>query len=244
MRAGVDDPSMVEDDDEVCAADRRQAVGDDERGPAGEEPTQSAVDPALRADVDRRRRLVEDEDARVCEEGSRECDELPLAERELEAALADLRVVAGGEIGDERVGSDGVRGRFDLGAGGAGPAEGDVVGDRACEEEALLRNDPELAAERLLGDAAQVGAVDRDPPVARVVEAREQLGDRGLSRAGVPDERDRRARRDVEVEVVQDVREVAVAEADVVEADVAFDAGELDARPASRRCPAPRRERR
>ena len=42
-----------------------------------------------------------------------------------------------------------------------------------------------------------------------------------------PDERDRRAGRDVEVEVVQDVRQVAVAEADVVEADVPANRGQL-----------------
>ena len=33
---------------------------------------------------------------------------------------------------------------------------------RAGEEEALLRHDPELAAQRLLRDVAQVDAVDRD----------------------------------------------------------------------------------
>ena len=44
----------------------------------------------LGADVDRRRRLVEDQDPRVGEERAGERDELALAERELEAALADL----------------------------------------------------------------------------------------------------------------------------------------------------------
>ena len=125
------------------------------------------------------------------------------------------------------------RGSLDLGAGGVGPAEGDVVGDRAGEEEALLRHDPELAAQRRLRDVAQVDAVDRDPPVARVVEAREELRDRRLPGARVADERDRRPWRDVEVEVVEDVREVAVPEADVLEADVALDRRELAARPAA-----------
>src|ERR671934_8642 len=59
-----------------------------------------------------------------------------------------------------------------------GPAEGDVLVHRAGEEEALLRHDAELPAERRLGHVAQVGAVDRDPALARVVEAREELRDR------------------------------------------------------------------
>ena len=50
------------------------------------------------------------------------------------------------------------------------------------EEEALLRDDPELAPEALLRHVAQVVAVDRDPAFARVVEAREELGDRRLAR--------------------------------------------------------------
>ena len=84
-----------------------------------------------------------------------------------------------------------------------GPAERDVVRDRAGEEEALLRDDAELPAQRLLPHLAQVGAVDRDRTVGRVVEAREQLGDRRLARARVADERDGRARRHVELDPVQ-----------------------------------------
>ena len=75
--------------------------------------------------------------------------------------------------------------------------------DGAGEEEALLRHDPELAAQRLLADVAQVDAVDRDRPARRVVEAREQLRDRRLAGAGMADERDRRARRHVEVDPVE-----------------------------------------
>jgi hypothetical protein len=79
-------------------------------------------------------------------------------------------------------------------------AEGDVLADRAGEQEAFLRNDPELAAQRRLRHVAQVVPVDSDPPFARVVEARQQLGDRRLARTRVPDERDGGARRNVEVE--------------------------------------------
>ena len=98
--------------------------------------------------------------ARVGEERPRERDELALAEREAEAALAELRVVAVLEPLDELVGADGAGGGDDLLARRVGAAEGDVLGDRAGEEEALLRHDPELAAERLLAHVAQVDAVD------------------------------------------------------------------------------------
>ena len=94
MRALLDDPAVLEHDDQVGVADRREAVGDDERGAAVQQAAQRALDLALGADVDRARRLVEDQDARVGEQRARERDELALPEREAEAALAELGVVA------------------------------------------------------------------------------------------------------------------------------------------------------
>ena len=106
------------------------------------------------------------------------------------------------------------------------PAERDVVRDRAGEEKALLRDDPELATEGLLRDVAHVVVVDRDRAATRVVETSEELRDRGLARSGVADECDGRPGGDVEVEVVEHVGEIAVAEPDVIEADVTIDARE------------------
>jgi hypothetical protein len=69
--------------------------------------------------------------------------------------------------------------------------------------------------------------VDRDAAGAWVVEAGEQFRDRRLACARAPDERDGRPRRDLEVEVVEHVREVAVAEAHVLEVDTPLDRREL-----------------
>ena len=85
------------------------------------------------------------------------------------------------------------------------------------EEEALLRHDAELAAQRRLRHVVDVVPVDRDPPAARLVEAREQLRDRRLARARVPDERDGRPGRDVERDAVQHLDALPVAEAHVLE---------------------------
>src|SRR5205085_5137889 len=121
-----------------------------------------ALDLPLRPDVDRARGLVEDQDPRVGQQGARERDQLSLAEREARAALTELRVVALLEPLDELVGADRPRRGDDLLVGCTGPAEGDVLGDGAREEEAFLRDDPELTAKRRLRDRAQVHDVDRD----------------------------------------------------------------------------------
>ena len=59
------------------------------------------LDLALGVDVERRGRLVEDEDRRRLEHGAGDGDALLLAARELQAALADLGLVAVGQALDE-----------------------------------------------------------------------------------------------------------------------------------------------
>ena len=83
--------------------------------------------------------------------------------------------------------------------GRAEPAEADVVGDRAREQEAVLRDhDDRAGAARDSATVAQVDAVQAHRAGGRVVEARDQLRDRRLARAGRADERDGLAGRDVE----------------------------------------------
>ena len=90
----------------------------------------------------------------------------------------------------------------------------------AREQEALLRHDAELRAERRLRHLTEVVAVDRDPALPWVVEPGQELGDRRFARAGVADEGNGRPRRYVELEAVDDLRPVAVAEPDLLETDV------------------------
>ena len=80
MGSLLDDLTVLEDDDEIRAADGRETVRDDESGPAREQDPECLLDLPLGADVDRRRRLVENQDARVGEQSTRDRDELTLAE--------------------------------------------------------------------------------------------------------------------------------------------------------------------
>ena len=80
-----------------------------------------------------------------------ERDELALAAREPRAALLQVRLVAVLELRDEVVRADGLGRADDLGLGRVRPRERDVVAHGAGEEEAFLRHDAELAAQRLAG---------------------------------------------------------------------------------------------
>ena len=148
VRALLDDLAVLEHDDQVGVADRREPVRDHERRAAGEQTPQRPLDLALGADVDGRRRLVEDQDARVGKQRAGEGDELALAEREAEAALAELRVVAVLELADEAVRADRLARRPRSPRGAARAAEGDVLA-RPCRR----RGSPPAARSRAAGAA-------------------------------------------------------------------------------------------
>ena len=90
MRSLLDDAPAVDHDDLVGMADRREAVRDHERRPAGHQAVERVEDDRLGLRVDRRGRLVEDQDRRVLDERARDADALALAAGELRAALAEL----------------------------------------------------------------------------------------------------------------------------------------------------------
>ena len=122
-------------------------------------------------------RLVQEQDRRVDELRPGERDQLALAGGEGTAPLGDGGPVAVRELGDELVGADGHGRGLDLGIARVGAPVGDVVADRAREQEALLGHVAELAAVGGQVIVAKVGAVDEDGSCRRVVEAGEQLDD-------------------------------------------------------------------
>ena len=75
------------------------------------------------------------------------------------------------------------------------PSVGDVLADRAGEEEDILLHDADLAPQRRERHVADIDAVDRDAARIDLVEAGQQRADRRLARAGWTDEGDRLARR-------------------------------------------------
>ena len=113
--------------------------------PAPQVP-QAVLDQRLALAVEARGRLVEDQDRRVGEDRARDRDALALAAGELDAALADHRVVALLELRDELVAVRDAADALDLRARRVRPREGDVLGDRAVEEEVVLQHDAEVRA--------------------------------------------------------------------------------------------------
>src|SRR5207244_4177666 len=99
--------------------------------------------------------------------------------------------------------------------------------NRPCEEIRLLRNDSELLSQGFDRHRPKVVAVDEHLTGRRIVEAGDELRDRGLPRTGRSDERDRLPGRDLEVDVVQHRLLRVVSERDPDESNVPLDGGEL-----------------
>ena len=104
---------------------------------------------ASTSEVERGGRLVEDEDRRVLQDHPRNRDALALAARQLDAALAHMRVVAAPpamvlEVHDEVVGVGEAGRLLDLGVGRTGLTVGDVLPDRPVQERRVLRHDGDV----------------------------------------------------------------------------------------------------
>ena len=168
--------------------------------------------------VDRRGRVVEQQDLRVGEQRAGERDPLALTARQREALLADDRVVAVGEPQDElvRLGRRAPRPRS--------PRRSRRAGRRRCWRVIVSekRNESSNTTPMLRRSESSVTSRTSTPsmviaPGVHVVEAGEQQRDRRLARTRAADERDRLAGRDREVEVAQHRLGRRVAERHVLE---------------------------
>ena len=151
--------------------------------------------------IERRGRLVEHEDRRVLQHDAGDGDALALAARELDAALADMGVVARAaalvlQSRDELVRLAAVRRLDQLRLAGVGAAEQDIVADRAVQQRRVLGDHADLRRAAIscvtVGD---VLAVDQDAAALDVVEAQQQVDEGRLAGAGAADEADLLARR-------------------------------------------------
>ena len=170
--AVFDDASVIEHDDLVDVAQRRQPVRDHQRRAAAHERRDRCLQRGLGGRVDPGGRLVEHEQIRVAQPHAGEREQLCLAGRQPCAAGAELAVDAA--VG-ERVEADRAERDRDRLVGGLGIEQGDVVAHRAGEQLHLLRDQRDAAAEFPF----------RDLPDRHVAE--EHLARRSRRRGAAPD---------------------------------------------------------
>src|SRR5439155_22139166 len=164
-----------------------------DRGPVLE-AEERLQDLLLGAGVDASEGVVEEKHGTLERQRARQGDALLLPTRERDPALADHGIEPRRELA--QIG-------FEAGAPGDAvrvglalivvEAEVDVGANRVREEERLLGHDAESPPERTAGPLIGWDPADEDGALRRLVEARDQVEQGRLARAGPADDRDRLA---------------------------------------------------
>jgi hypothetical protein len=179
VAAALDDAPAIEHHDLVRHAHRGEAVRDENRDAIAGELAEMLEHLGLRLCVHRGRRLIEHEDIGPgAHESARQRDLLPLTAGELAAIaepFAELRVVAGRQLGDELA-------RLTLGRGLA-PAllvleealipGADILPDEHLVARKILKDDADALAQRALLPLGEILAIEQDPSGAGRVQARQ-----------------------------------------------------------------------
>ena len=220
VRPLLDELSLVEHEDVVAARRQRQPVRDADRRPPPRQLVERLEDLRLRPRVERARRLVQDENGGIPQQRARDRKALALAAAHAHAALAQHGVRPGRERLDPALQPRRPGGLEDFGVGRPFAGQRDVLAQRRVEQEGVLEDEPDLAAERGDLQLAQVTAVVQDAPFLRIPEAEQEIDDGALPRARGADDRDVLPGGDGQAEVVQDRPAGLVAEPDALEPDL------------------------
>ena len=160
------------------------------------------------------------QDLGLAHQRPRDAQPLPLAARHRRAALGDLGLDPLGHLGDEVLCLGDLECLPELVVRGVGVAVAEVRRDGAAEEVGTLGHQPEALPQDVEVGVAHVHAVDEHLAARRVVQARDEVDERGLARAGAPDDRGARAALGRERDAGQDgLLRAGVGEGDVAELD-------------------------
>ena len=182
MRSRLDDPAGIEHQDDIGCLYGGQPMRHHDRGAVHHQRTERRPHKLLADRVEMRRGLVEHQDRRVLQEGTRDGDALPLTTRKLNAPLAHARPQTIRQLGHElREGGLAKRG-LDLLTCRIGLGQADIRLQRVVEQIGVLRDQGDAAAQPVQRQFAQIDAVQLDRTLFRVPEAQQQIGDGGLAR--------------------------------------------------------------
>ena len=140
------DPAVGEQRDPVGQQHRRGPVGHDQRRRPGEHVAQRPLDQRLGVHVEGRQRVVEDQHGRPAEDGAGEREPLPLPAGQRQPLLADAGGQAPGQVVHELGLRDPQR-LLDVGVGGVGAAEREVLAHAHREQRRVLEGGGDDAAQ-------------------------------------------------------------------------------------------------
>src|SRR5207248_4885154 len=171
---GRHDFTVLHTEQNSAVLQRAEAMGNDERGTAPDQPLSCLHDRSFRFEINRTCRLVQNQDRSVFQECPRESDALPFASREGRTAFADDSLITIGKSHDKIVSVGCLRSFDDVVLSSVGGRVGDVVGDSPRKQYWVLRNQAELAPQIRQFVFANINTIKENLPVSGVIKTREQ----------------------------------------------------------------------
>ena len=219
------DPLVLEVQDLVGAGHLAQVVGDQERGATPREVCQRIGHQPRVLAVKAGGWLVQDQDGRIADGRTGDRDALSLSTGQSYATFAQHGVVTVGQRLYELVGvGQSCRG-LDLLRRRVGRAVPDVLPHGGSEQKRVLEDHADLGPEGLQGVIADVASVHKDAPGLRVIQAQDEVDQRGLAMTRCADNRDPLPSLDLEGDFAQDRVSRFVGERHGLEADISRSGG-------------------
>src|ERR1700687_1515983 len=203
MRSALGNGAAGQDNDLVGVADGRGTVRNENRGTAFHDSAQSCKDALLGLCVHGGKRIVQDQNSWIADDGARNRGTLFLSAGESDAALADHGLVSLAEALDVTVQA----GNFGCFADALlvifRQAKGDVAADGLAEQVGVLRHEADGLAQRDERPLAYRTPVDQHRVIGRFPETCNESGERGLAATRGADDSERRACGDFQIYVAE-----------------------------------------
>ena len=121
-----DDTALLDHHDAVTGQHGGEPMGDHQGGAVTHQFFQRGLHQRLALRIERRGGFIEQQQRRIAQDGTRDCDALALAAGQRDAALAELRFKSTRQTADEFGGVGKLGGALDLGIVGVRPSEPDI----------------------------------------------------------------------------------------------------------------------
>src|SRR6185312_943130 len=230
MRSDIGDRPIFHHDNAIGAAHRGKTMCNDEGGSILHQVLQRRLNQDFRLGVERRSSFVEDEDGRILQQGASNRDALALSSGKPHTALANYRVIAGGETHDEVMGQRRVGRDFHLLHGNVRTSVGYVVSYGVVEQHRLLSHQSDLVAERAHGYIAQIVSVDQNCAGGDIKKSRQQSHQSGFTGSAGADDGHNLSGLHFEIDVAQNLAGaffIVIAEIDALETNPILERGEI-----------------
>ena len=189
MRAALHNPSLRDDDNLPCVPHGVEPMRDHDDRLAFRQRFHRLLQTVFVLGIDIRRRLVEDDDRRVLQDGTRNGNALALTARKARATVSDHSIVALGQRLDEVVAACFACSGDNFLVRCRRLAEADVVFYRIAEKIDVLEDDADLSHQRFERVVAHIMSADLDAAVRHIPEACDEMAERRLARAARTDDR-------------------------------------------------------